>query len=78
MLRQRKLDIGDMDVETLENKVYSKVLPRPSRSASEMHAAAPAATPRAWCVHSYAVGGWEQGCGGRGAPAGLMRARCRL
>jgi hypothetical protein len=27
MLKQRKLEIGDMDVETLELKVYDKVLP---------------------------------------------------
>ena len=26
MLMQRKLDIGDMDVETLENKVYNRVM----------------------------------------------------
>jgi uncharacterized metal-binding protein YceD (DUF177 family) len=36
MLKQRKLEIGDMDVETLELKVYEKVLLRRAFTL-EMH-----------------------------------------
>ena len=55
MLRQRKLDLGGMDVETLENKVYSKVLQCRRLITPELRAAAPAVTPCTWCLHSCAV-----------------------